>query len=152
MSKSVKRVEQAARELGLAITVQRMPETTRTAAQAAAACGCAVGQIVKSLIFAGAESGQLKLLLVSGAHDVDLANAKQLFGEDLVRADPKQVRDTTGFAIGGVAPIGHLTPLEAWFDRRLLAHATVWAAAGAPNAVFEIAPKALADASNAALF
>ncbi|MEM1401365.1 MAG: YbaK/EbsC family protein, partial [Pseudomonadota bacterium] len=129
-----------------------MPESTRTAQDAAAACGCDVGQIVKSLIFEGATSGDLKLLLVSGRHDVDLDDAHRTFGEVLTRADPKRVRAETGFAIGGVAPIGHLSPLNTWMDRELLNHQTVWAAAGRPNAVFEISPVALADVTNAKVF
>lgn len=104
MSKSVKRVKKAIGELGLTVSVQRMPETTRTAQDAAVACGCEVGQIVKSMIFEGVETGKLKLLLVSGQHDVDLTKAPELFGEPLTRADPKRVRSETGFAIGGVSP------------------------------------------------
>lgn len=149
MSKSVKRVEQAARDEGLDITVRRMPDSTRTAADAARACDCEVAQIVKSLIFEGRESGALKLLLVSGAHEVDLTQARTLFGEDLTRADPKRVRAETGFAIGGVSPIGHLTAIDTWMDSALLRHDLVWAAAGAPNAVFSIAPKALQAAAGA---
>lgn len=152
MSKSVKRVERAAAELGLEITIERMPGTTRTAEDAAAACGCSVGQIVKSMIFEGVESGALKLLLVSGAHDVDLARAPALFGEGLQRADPKRVRAETGFAIGGVSPIGHLTETATFIDRALMAHELVWAAAGAPDAVFSIAPERLREATGAALF
>lgn len=149
MSKSVKRVERAAAEAGLDVAILRMPESTRTAADAAAACGCDVAQIVKSMIFVGAASGALKLVLVSGAHDLDLERSEALFGEGLERADPKRVRAETGFAIGGVSPIGHLAPLETWMDASLLAHERVWVAAGAPNAVFSIAPDALMRASGA---
>lgn len=149
MSKSVKRVETAARGAGLSISVRRMAEGTRTAQDAAAACGCDVGQIVKSMVFEGAESGALKLLLVSGAHDVDLSRAAGLFGEALARADPKRVRAETGFAIGGVAPIGHLSEIETWMDAALLSHDLVWAAAGAPDAVFSVAPAALMEATGA---
>lgn len=85
MSKSVKRVEKAARGAGLSISVRRMAEGTRTAQDAAAACGCDLGQIVKSMVFEGAESGALKLLLISGAHEVDLSRAAGLFGEGLAR-------------------------------------------------------------------
>ncbi len=140
MSKSVKRVEDAASRAGLAVTVVRMPESTRTAEEAARACGCDVAQIVKSMIFEGSLSGELKLVLVSGAHDLDLERAAAVLGEDLVRADPKRVRAETGFAIGGVAPIGHLAPIETFMDTSLLAHEVVWAAAGAPDAVFSVAP------------
>mgnify|MGYP000642754242 CR=1 FL=1 len=149
MSKSVKRVEEAARASGLDVNVLRMPDSTRTAAEAAQACGCAVSQIVKSMIFTGVDSGNLKLLLVSGAHDVDLARVRDWIGEGLSRADPKRVRAETGFAIGGVSPIGHLAPIETWMDSSLLGHDLVWAAAGAPDAVFSVAPEALKAATGA---
>jgi prolyl-tRNA editing enzyme YbaK/EbsC (Cys-tRNA(Pro) deacylase) len=149
MSKSVKRVEEAAKASGLEVSILRMPDSTRTAADAAEACGCAVSQIVKSLIFEGADSGALKLLLVSGAHEVDLAQAREQLGEDLARADPKRVRAETGFAIGGVAPIGHLSAIETWMDGALLEHDLVWVAAGAPNAVFCVLPEALKVATGA---
>lgn len=152
MSKSVKRVEKAAAAAGLEITVRRMPESTRTAADAAAACGCDVGQIVKSMIFEGAVSGDLKLVLVSGDHDLALDQAAGVFGEALRRASPERVRAETGFAIGGVAPIGHLTPIDTWMDGHFEQFDTLWAAAGAPNAVFETTPKALQKVTNATRF
>ncbi len=152
MSKSVKRVEEAARQKGFDIAVVRMPDSTRTAKDAAMACGCHVTQIVKSLIFVGAETGALKLLLVSGANTVNLEKAAGQIGEPLARADPKQVRDITGFSIGGVSPIGHLTPVDTFIDTDLLGHAKVWAAAGAPNAVFEIDPQRLIDLTGAKNF
>lgn len=145
MSKSVKRVSAALEALGIEAEVVRMPETTRSAAEAAAACGCDVGQIVKSLIFEGASSGALKLVLLSGAHELDMARCEAVFGEALQRADPKRVRAETGFAIGGVSPVGHLAPIETWMDESLLGYAEVWAAAGAPNAVFCVDPARLAD-------
>lgn len=149
MSKSVNRVKAAAEAAGLETEIVRMPDSTRTAADAAAACGCDVAQIVKSLIFKGGESGEMKLLLVSGANQVDLAKAATLVGEPLERADPNEVRAVTGFAIGGVSPLGHLTPVATWMDESLLGFEKVWAAAGAPNAVFEVTPSALRDAVGA---
>ncbi|WP_339852326.1 YbaK/EbsC family protein [uncultured Nisaea sp.] len=151
MSKSVNRVKAAAEAAGLTVEILRMPDSTRTAAEAAAACGCDVAQIVKSLIFKGGESGALKLLLVSGANQVDLEKAAALVGEPLERADPKEVREITGFAIGGVSPLGHMSPVETWMDETLLGFGTVWAAAGAPNAVFEASPDALKKAAGAAV-
>ncbi|WP_028466819.1 YbaK/EbsC family protein [Nisaea denitrificans] len=151
MSKSVNRVKAAAEAAGLTIEILRMPDSTRTAAEAAAACGCDIAQIVKSLIFKGGETGALKLLLVSGANQVDLEKAAALVGEPLERADPKEVREITGFAIGGVSPLGHLTPVTTWMDETLLGFGTVWAAAGAPNAVFEITGTALRDATGATI-
>ena len=149
MSKSVRRVERAAAELGLDIRVRRMGESTRTAEDAARVCGCDVAQIVKSLIFKGGERGDLILLLVSGANQADLELAAATIGEPLVRADANEVRARTGFAIGGVSPIGHLEAPRIWMDETLLSYPAVWAAAGAPDAVFEIAPDTLRAATGA---
>ncbi|MEM7746121.1 MAG: YbaK/EbsC family protein [Pseudomonadota bacterium] len=149
MSKSVKRVSRAAAELGLDIEVRRMGASTRTAEDAAAACGCAVGQIVKSLIFQRAEDGSLVLLLVPGDRQADMTLAGAAAGSTLTRADADEVRIRTGFAIGGVSPIGHLEAPEVWMDEPLLAHDQVWAAAGAPDAVFAVAPDTLQRAAGA---
>jgi len=146
-SKSTQRVLAAAQAEGIDLMVVTMPESTRTATEAAKACGCAVGQIVKSLIFQGEKSGRLLLFLVSGAHQLDAAKAAAVAGEGIVKADGRLVRDRTGFAIGGVAPFGHIEPLPTWIDRSLLTHETVWAAAGTPFAVFAIAPDILARLS-----
>ena len=140
MSKSVKRVARAASDLGYAIDIVRMGETTRTAEDAARACGCDVGQIVKSLIFKGRDSGDLILLLVSGANQADLSRAATAVGEPLERADASEVRARTGFAIGGVSPIGHLEAPRIFIDRDLALHTQIWAAAGAPDAVFATSP------------
>jgi prolyl-tRNA editing enzyme YbaK/EbsC (Cys-tRNA(Pro) deacylase) len=148
VSKSVRRVERAAAELGLAVEVRRLGNS-RTAEDAARACGCDVGQIVKSLVFRGGNSGDLVLLLVSGANRVDMGLAAEAAGEPLRRADADEVRTRTGFAIGGVAPIGHLEAPRIWIDRDLMRFAVVWAAAGAPDAVFAVAPADLARATGA---
>lgn len=148
MSKSVRRVERAAAELGLAVEVRRLGNS-RTAEDAARACGCEVAQIVKSLVFRGADSGALVLLLVSGANRVNLELAAEAAGEPLLRADADEVQARTGFAIGGVAPIGHVEAPRIWIDRDLMRFATVWAAAGAPDAVFEVSPRELARATGA---
>ncbi|MEZ5661266.1 MAG: YbaK/EbsC family protein [Burkholderiaceae bacterium] len=150
-TRSVDRVAAAANDLGLSIQIRTMPESTRTAAEAAAACGCEVGQIVKSLIFECGQTQELVLLLIAGDRPADLDAAGRQLGQALVRADPKRVRMLTGFAIGGVAPIGHLQPLRVFMDAALLAHERVWAAAGAPNAVFEVEPRALQAATRAVL-
>jgi prolyl-tRNA editing enzyme YbaK/EbsC (Cys-tRNA(Pro) deacylase) len=147
--RSTDRVRSAAKAAGLSIEIREMPQTARTAADAAAACGTSVAQIVKSLIFRKAESGEPVLLLVSGQNRVDENAMKVEIGETLKRMDADEVRRLTGFAIGGVAPLGSLTPLQTFIDADLLAFETVWAAAGAPHAVFEIAPKALAEATGA---
>ena len=143
MSKSVNRVKAAAEAVGVPIEIVTMAESTRTAAAAARACGCVVGQIVKSLIFQGQESGGLKLFLVSGDNQLDTVLAAALVGEALNRADARLVRDVTGFAIGGVAPMGHQESLPTWIDETLLTFPTVWAAAGTPHTVFAVDPKTL---------
>lgn len=147
--RSTERVEAAAREAGLAIEVRSMPQSTRTAAEAAAACGCEVAQIVKSLIFRKAQSGTPVLLLVSGKNRVEDTAIRAALGEALGRMDADEVRALTGFAIGGVAPLGSLSPLPTYLDADLLQYPIVWAAAGAPNAIFAVDPKALAEATKA---
>lgn len=147
--KSTDRVREAAAVAGLQIEIREMPQSTRTAAEAAAACGTTVAQIVKSLVFRKAESGEPVLILVSGKNRVDEKAMKAVLGEALERIDANQVRDLTGFAIGGVAPLGSLVPLATFMDADLMTFATVWAAAGAPHAVFEVAPQALAAATDA---
>jgi prolyl-tRNA editing enzyme YbaK/EbsC (Cys-tRNA(Pro) deacylase) len=149
MAGSIERVSQAAREAGLDIEVRSMGESTRTAQDAANQCGCAVGQIVKSLIFESETSGRLVLFLVSGDRQLDLAKSAALVGEGLKRADPRRIRDETGFAIGGVSPIGHKVAIAAYADRTLLEHDVVWAAAGAHDAVFSSEPRALIAAAGA---
>jgi prolyl-tRNA editing enzyme YbaK/EbsC (Cys-tRNA(Pro) deacylase) len=146
---AAERVRQAAEALGLAIAIRVMPAATRTAEEAAAACGCAVGQIVKSLIFKGKESERAYLLLVSGTNRVNEKAVGGHLGEAIIRPDAEFVRATTGFAIGGVSPIGHNPPLVPFLDTDLLQYGTVWAAAGTPNAVFEVDPRALRDATGA---
>lgn len=143
MASSTDRVRAALEAAELTMEIQTMPGSTRTAEEAAAACGCDVADIVKSLIFKGAESGDLILLLVSGANQVDPEKAAACIGEALTRADAKEVRARTGFAIGGVAPVGHLAPVATWIDETLLTRERLWAAAGAPNAVFPVTPDAL---------
>lgn len=141
MSKSLRRVAAALESAGLQAEITE-PGPTRTASEAAAACGCGIDQIVKSLIFMG-ESGRLYLFLTAGGNRLDPAGATDLAGEALSRADADTVRRETGFAIGGVAPLGHLSPLPVWMDPRLLEFAQVWAAAGTPRHVFAIDPQVL---------
>lgn len=143
---SMERVANDAARLGLQIELRVMDQSTRTAEDAARACGCAVGQIVKSLVFENADTGALVLLLVSGDHNADLDFIAERYGLSLKRCDGRRVRDETGFAIGGVAPIGHTAPVATYMDESLLGYATVWAAAGRPDSVFSVDPKALAQA------
>ncbi|HLJ70071.1 MAG TPA: YbaK/EbsC family protein [Roseiarcus sp.] len=146
---SPRKVYDAARALGLDIEVHIRTESTRTAEEAAAACGCSVAQIVKSLVFRGGASGKTLLFLVAGDNRLDEALAGALVDDGLERPDGRSVRETTGFAIGGIPPFGHAVPLETIMDEDLLAHDVVWAAAGAPNAVFPIAPHKLRAATRA---
>ena len=146
---SIERVRRHGEELGLDIEILELPDSTRTAAEAASACKCAVAQIVKSMIFERTDDNSLVLVLVSGAHNADMARLKDFFGCPLQRADPRKIRTETGFAIGGVSPIGHLSPIKVLMDKTLLDHEIVWAAAGKPNAVFSVDPEKLAKATGA---
>jgi prolyl-tRNA editing enzyme YbaK/EbsC (Cys-tRNA(Pro) deacylase) len=140
---SAQRVADAATQLGLAPRIMTMADSTRTAAEAAAACGCEVGQIVKSLVFRGASTGMPYLLLVSGKNRVNEKEAAKVIGEGLVRPDAAYVRGTTGFAIGGIPPFGHPRPIKTYIDSDLLAYAEVWTAAGTPHCVMRLEPKEL---------
>ena len=130
--------------------VQIFPAGTRTAQEAAAAVGCAVGQIVKSLIFRTASGGPL-LVIASGSNRVDERKVEALIGEPIGKADADFVRSATGFAIGGVPPAGHATAIRALLDEDLLAYDTVWAAAGTPRDVIALTPAELARLSNGEL-
>lgn len=149
MSKSIDRVRDAAAQAGLKIEIRRTGTSTRTAQEAAAECGCSVAQIVKSIVFQGEISGDLYLFLISGTNQLDLSKGANLAGEPLKRADPRLIREETGFAIGGVAPIGHVTRPKTFADEALLRFDVVWAAAGAHDAVFSAEPKALISAAGA---
>jgi prolyl-tRNA editing enzyme YbaK/EbsC (Cys-tRNA(Pro) deacylase) len=148
---AAQRVQDALREKGLESQVRHMSQATRSADEAAAACGCSVGQIVKSLVFRGAVSGKPYLFLVSGANRVNQEGVARVIGEALHRPDANDVRDITGFAIGGIPPFGHKTPLATYMDAALFEFAQVWAAAGTPDAVFPIAPQRLAAAADASI-
>ena len=140
MSKSLKRVIRALAEAGIESTPVEMPGETRTAQQAADAVGCHLDQIAKSIIFAGEASGTALLFVTAGGNQVNAARASMLAGEPLIRAEAALIRSQTGFAIGGVSPIGHLSPIRAWMDPRLHDFAQIWAAAGTPRHVFPISP------------
>lgn len=146
---SAAKVQDEARRLALEVTVREMPASTRTAEEAAAACGVTVGQIVKSLVFLGAQTGKPYLLLVSGTNRVNETGVAVHLGEGVTRPDGRSVREMTGFAIGGIPPFGHDTPLATFMDEDLLQYDVVWAAAGTPKAVFSADPKKLRDAVQA---
>ncbi|MBK3596172.1 MULTISPECIES: YbaK/EbsC family protein [Streptomyces] len=136
------RFAEALRELGLDVGVRRFPDATRTAAEAAAAIGCELSQIVKSLIFEA--DGAPVLVLMDGSSRVDVERVRAELGAGKVkRAGADLVREATGYAIGGVPPFGHRTKSRVLADRGLLNHAVVWAAAGTPHTVFPLDPKSL---------
>ena len=145
-SASLARVIADAERLGLAIAPIRLAEGTKTAEQAAAACGCLVDQIIKSIVFRVAGGDRHVLFLTAGGNRVDPAKAGALVGAGLEKADAASIRAHTGFAIGGVSPLGHLKPIETYLDPRILDYEVIWAAAGTPNHVFCVDPRALAAA------
>ena len=146
MSKSLKRVRAHAEKLGLDIDPIRLEAGTLTAQQAADACGCAVDQIIKSILFRVADADEHVLFLTAGGNRVDVAKASQLIEKPLEKADAASIRSFTGFAIGGVSPLGHLNPIRTFMDPDILTFDTIWAAAGTPHHVFSINPKILRDA------
>ena len=141
---SVARVRAALAALGLTSEVKEFDASTRTAADAAQAIGCTQAQIAKSLVFRAQESGRAVLVIASGSNRVDEKKVAALLGEEIGKADADFVRNETGFAIGGVAPVGHTGPVTVLIDADLQQFAEIWAAAGAPNAVFRLTPADLA--------
>ncbi len=149
MSKSLKRVRALLEAADITAQVLEMPGETRTAADAAREAGCALDQIAKSIIFRGETTDTCFLFITAGGHQVDPAKATRLAGEPLGRSDAAFVRAKTGYAIGGVAPIGHKEPGPAFFDPRLLIFDQVFAAAGTPRHIFCISPRTLLTLSGA---
>ncbi len=143
---NVLRVVAAAKERGLDIVTKRFPEGTKTAADAAAAIGVTVGQIVKSLVFG--VDGEIVMALVSGSNQLDEKKlAAAAGGEKCARVDADAVRDATGYPIGGVPPLGLATQLRIFIDPDLMQYDEVWAAAGTWNDVFAVSPRELATAT-----
>jgi prolyl-tRNA editing enzyme YbaK/EbsC (Cys-tRNA(Pro) deacylase) len=140
---SATKVQQALRAYGLSASVVEMPASTRTAKEAAQAIGCTVGQIAKSLVFRGVTSGRALLVIASGTNRVNEAAMAGVMGEQIERATPDFVREATGYAIGGVPPVGHHQAIPVWIDKDLFGYEQVWAAAGTPFAVFAISPTEL---------
>jgi prolyl-tRNA editing enzyme YbaK/EbsC (Cys-tRNA(Pro) deacylase) len=140
---SAERVQAELDRLGHPGRVREFAEITRTAAEAAQQIGCAVGQIAKSLVFRAEPSGRAVLVIASGSNRVKEKRIEAALGERLGRADADFVRERTGFAIGGVPPVGHATRPVAFIDRDLLQYAEIWAAAGTPYAVFPLTPEDL---------
>jgi prolyl-tRNA editing enzyme YbaK/EbsC (Cys-tRNA(Pro) deacylase) len=145
-SASLARVIAHAERLGLDIAPVRLDAGTTTAADAARACGCDIDQIIKSIVFRIAGSDRHVLFLTAGGSRVVPVKAGMLVGAPLEKADAASIRAHTGFAIGGVSPLGHLTPIETFLDPKILTYEVIWAAAGTPNHVFSVAPGALSEA------
>ena len=146
---SVLRFCEAAARRGLEAEIVMHETPARTAEEAASACRCDLGQIVKSLVFRGSETGLPLLFLVSGRNRLDVALASDAAGEAIVRPDAAFVRAATGYAIGGIPPLGHERPARTFMDRMLFDYEIVWAAAGHPNSVFPVAPERLRHVTGA---
>ena len=139
LSPSARKVQEALAAFGLGLEIRELGATTRTAAEAAAAIGCGVAQIAKSIIFRATPSNRPVLVIASGANRVDEIRIETLLGEPLGKADARFVRERTGFVIGGVPPLGHSEAVVTFIDEGLLEFDEIWAAAGTPNAVFRLA-------------
>lgn len=140
---SAARVQDALAAAGFGNRVIALDRPTRTAAEAAAALGCAVAQIAKSLVFRRVSDGEPVLVIASGAGRVDERKLGDALGAPIEKADADYVREATGFAIGGISPIGHRRAIETVVDAELLGHAEIWAAAGHPNTLFRLTPDEL---------
>ena len=143
LSPSAQKVQTALAARGFVLQVVELPQSTRTSADAAAAVGCTIGQIAKSIVFRAAKSDRPVLVMTSGANRVSESAVAALAGEPLAKADAEYVRTRTGFVIGGVPPVGHAEPLMTFIDEDLLPFNEIWAAAGTPNAVFRLTPEEL---------
>ena len=149
--RSVDRVAAALDDLGLGGRARELPESTRTAAEAGAAVGCEVGQIVKSLVFRVPATDEAVLVLASGSTRVDVARLTAVVGSPVEQGSGAFVRERTGFAIGGVAPVGLTAPVRTYVERGVLAWPRVWAAAGSPRTVFDATPDELLSATGASV-
>ncbi|MEO9682695.1 MAG: YbaK/EbsC family protein [Tateyamaria sp.] len=148
MSKSLKRVRAVLDAAAIDTEVIETP-LARTAADAAQAIGCEIDQIAKSIIFLGQDSGRAVLFITAGGNRVDPDKAAAVAGEPLGKADAALIRAQTGFAIGGVSPVGHVSPIRAFFDLRLSEFDLIWAAAGTPHHVFRANPADILKISDA---
>ena len=140
LSPSARKVQETLRALGKNYIVTELPESTRTALEAAQAVGCEVGQIVKSIIFMASMTRKAVLVIASGVNRINETRISSLVEEPIVKADVDFVRNATGYAIGGVPPVGHSTSVVIFIDEDLMQYESVWAAAGTPHAVFSLNP------------
>ncbi len=149
LSASAQRVQAELANRGIDCQVTEMDKSTRSAADAANAVGCTVAQIAKSLVFKGQKTQRAVLVITSGINRVDEARVGQILSEPIAMADADFVRQQTGFAIGGVPPLGHAHPLEVFVDEDLMQYDEIWAAAGTPRAVFKLTPDQLLEVTGA---
>ncbi len=147
LSSSAQRVQDALDKLGLVLQVVELPNSTRTATDAAQAIGCTVAQIAKSLIFRTKTSDRPVLVIASGVNRVNEKTIAAILGEKIGKADADFVRQRTGFVIGGIPPMGHIEPIETYLDKDLMQYDEIWAAAGTPHAVFRLTPNDLERAT-----
>lgn len=148
LSPSANRVQESIHELGFGYQVVELPDSTRTAEQAALAVSCQVGQIIKSLVLKTAKTKKAVMVLASGSNRVDLKKLEKRISERVRMADPDFVRKVTGFAIGGVPPIGHAEKIETYIDEDLLQYDEIWSAAGNPSALFRSTPADIVKMTN----
>jgi len=143
LSRGAKKIQDALSALGAAFEVVELPDSTRTAVDAARAVGCAVDQIAKSIVFRTVGGKQPVMVIASGAHRIDERKVAAIIGEAIEKADPDFVKEKTGFSIGGVPPVGHAAAIPVIIDEDLLKHGEIWAAAGTPHSVFKISAESL---------
>jgi len=143
MNRQAKKIKKFLEKFGIKSEVKEFSETTKTAADAARALNCEIGQIAKSIIFKGILSNEPVLVIASGGNRINEKIISECLGEEIEKADADFVRQKTGFAIGGVSPFGHREKIKTFIDKDLLEYKVIWAAAGTPNAVFPLAPEEL---------
>jgi prolyl-tRNA editing enzyme YbaK/EbsC (Cys-tRNA(Pro) deacylase) len=148
LSSSAQRVQSALNEHNLELRVVELPGSTRTSQEAADTIGCEVSQIAKSIIFRGKESGTPILVIASGENRVSERKLKSIVGEKVEKPDAEFVLEETGYAIGGIPPVGHKNDIVTYIDEDLMDHKIIWAAAGTPNAVFSLTPQELLEITN----
>ena len=148
LKKSAQRVQDALKEFNLDLQVVEFPESTRTSQEAADAIGCELGQIAKTLIFKGKQSNKPLCVIASGKNRVDEKKIAQIVGDSIARPDAEFVEQHTGYAIGGVSPVGFTFEHQTLIDQDLMAYQTIWAAAGTHNAVFQLTPQDLVRITN----
>jgi len=145
LPKSAQRVQDILDEHNLSLQVVEFPESTRTSQEAADAIGCELAQIAKTLVFRRMRTDKPVLVIASGANRVNEKALRGHLGEKAEKADAEYAQEHTGYAIGGIPPVGHVEAIETFIDEDLLTHECIWAAAGTPHAVFRLTPQALVE-------